>query len=117
MRWTSEVRRGAGPGQSGAVLHFNLTKGFPYSDQRFRQAVAYAVDREDLVKRILLGGGQVAMIGVIQPSNSPWIAPDLPTYRRDVAKAKALLDQAGLRTLTATGSATCPTGRPSSPRS
>ncbi|MGI8426105.1 MAG: ABC transporter substrate-binding protein [Actinomycetota bacterium] len=35
-----------------SALYFNLRKGRPLADRRFRQAVAYAVNREDLVKRI-----------------------------------------------------------------
>jgi ABC-type transport system substrate-binding protein len=100
-----------GSGQSGAVLHFNLAKGFPYSDPRVRQGIAYAIDREDLVKRILLGGGEVGMMGMIQPSNSRWIAPGLPTYRRDAATAKALFDQAGLRDVDGDGFRDLPDGQ------
>ncbi len=100
------------PGVSGAILHFNITKGFPYNDTRFRQAIAYAVDREDLVKRILLGGGEVGMMGMLEPSNSPWIDPSMPSYERDVAKAKALLDQAGVKDANGDGIRDLPDGQP-----
>ena len=109
-----EIRYGqvSAPGVSGAILHFNFTKGFPYTDVRFRQAFAYAIDREDLVKRILLGGGEVGMMGMLEPSNSPWIPPRLPTYQRDVARAKALFDQAGLRDADGDGVRDLPDGQP-----
>jgi peptide/nickel transport system substrate-binding protein len=83
------------PGAWNRVLHFNLTKGFPFNDKAFRQAVAYAVDRQDLVKRALLGNGEPGSAGALAPSN-PWLAPDLPAYNVDVVRAKALLDGIGL---------------------
>jgi peptide/nickel transport system substrate-binding protein len=102
-------------GTGGTILHFNLTKGFPYDNKQFRQAFAYAIDRKDLVRRILLGRGEPAMTGLLQPSDSPWIAPNLPTYDRDVVKAKALLDQAGLRDLNGDGIRDMPNGDPFRP--
>jgi peptide/nickel transport system substrate-binding protein len=84
------------PGEANRSLHFNLTRGFPFDDKRFRQAVAYAVDRADLVKRILFGRGEVGSAGNLAPSH-PSVATDLPTYATDLAKAKALLDEIGLR--------------------
>jgi peptide/nickel transport system substrate-binding protein len=77
------------PGQVGRALHFNMKLGFPFSDVRFRQAVAYTVDRPDLVKRIMLGRGEVGNLGVVEPSNSPFFAKDTATYPLDLTKAKA----------------------------
>jgi peptide/nickel transport system substrate-binding protein len=75
------------------ALHFNLARGFPYNDKRFRQAVAYAIDRIDMVKRILFGRGVPGSAGSLAPS-SPWAAPGLPTYDHDPARARALLLEA-----------------------
>ena len=36
------------PGELNRALHFNLAKGFPFDDKRFRQAMAFAIDRKDL---------------------------------------------------------------------
>ena len=38
-----------GPCDWMLALHFNLSKGFPYDRKEFRQAVAYALDRKDMV--------------------------------------------------------------------
>ena len=84
------------PGAWNRVLHFNLTKGFPYDNKSFRQAVAYAIDRNDLVKRVLLGNGEAGTMGALGPTN-PWVAPGLPAFDPDLAKAKALLDSIGMR--------------------
>lgn len=97
------------PGESNTALHFNLTRGFPFDDKRFRQAVAYAVDRADLVKRILIGNGEPGNPGNVAPS-SPWLAPGLPAYARDLVKARALLDEAGLRDVNGDGMRELPDG-------
>lgn len=83
------------PGEWSRVLHFNLAKGFPFDDTRFRQAVAYAIDRRDLLDRILFGRGEIGSMGGLAPSH-PWVAPDLPAYGHDPGKAMALLDEIGL---------------------
>jgi len=97
------------PGEWNRALHFNLSRGFPYDDVRFRQAVAYTVDRKDLVKRILLGNGAPGSMGDLAPSN-PFAAVGLPAYDRDLAKARALLDEAGLRDANGDGVRDLPDG-------
>jgi peptide/nickel transport system substrate-binding protein len=97
------------PGEANRALHFNLTKGFPFDDTRFRQAVAYAVDRADLVKRILFGRGEVGSSGNLAPSHA-YVAADLPTYAKDVAKARALLEEIGLRDTNGDGIRELPDG-------
>jgi peptide/nickel transport system substrate-binding protein len=85
-----------GSGDWNLALHFNLNKGFPYSDLRFRQAIAYAIDRKDLVKRLLLGRGEPGSAGGLAPDH-PFAANDLPLYDLNIAKATALLDEIGLK--------------------
>jgi peptide/nickel transport system substrate-binding protein len=65
----------------------------PFDDNRVREAMKYVVDREK-VKRLVVGGrGQ---IGGDNPV-APWVryALDEPVRKRDIAKAKALLAEAG----------------------
>jgi peptide/nickel transport system substrate-binding protein len=102
------------PGESTTAIHFNVTRGVPFDDKRFRQAVAYTVDRNDMVKRILLGDGEPGFMGNVAAS-SPWAAPDLPAYNRDVAKAKALLDEIGLKDANGDGVRDLPTGEAFAP--
>ena len=78
------------------ALHINLSKGFPYDRTEFRQAVAYALDRKDMVNRLLQGRGEPASVGGLTPGH-PLLAPDLPTYDRDVPRAKSLLDGLGMK--------------------
>ena len=83
------------PGEWNRALHFNMTRGFPYTERAFRQAVAYAINRPELVKRILFGRGRPGSLGGLAPSH-PWLAPKLPSYAYSPARARRLLTQAGL---------------------
>jgi ABC-type transport system substrate-binding protein len=69
----------------------NLAK--PFNDKRVRQALNYAVNKDRLVQ--LLNGRAVTSHGVIPPPLAGYDAK-APGYAHDVAKAKALLAQAGL---------------------
>jgi peptide/nickel transport system substrate-binding protein len=69
---------------------------WPFSDRRFRAAFMHAMDREFLVKAINFGQGKVAT-GPI-PSTAPYYdRKALTLYPHDPARAKALLDEMGLR--------------------
>jgi peptide/nickel transport system substrate-binding protein len=76
--------------------------------------VAYTVDRNDMVKRILLGNGEPGFMGNVAAS-AQFAAPDLPTYNRDIAKSKALLDEAGLKDVTGDGVRDLPSGEAFAP--
>jgi len=67
------------PGELNRALHFNLAKGFPFDDKRFRQAVAFAVDRKDLVNRVLFGRGEPGSSGGLAPTNATWPRTCPPT--------------------------------------
>ncbi|MDP8971534.1 MAG: ABC transporter substrate-binding protein [Actinomycetota bacterium] len=82
-------------GDWNLALHFNLAKGFPYNDVRFRHAVAYAIDRQDLVDRILFGRGKVGSTGGLAPAH-PFTIQGLPDYAHNPAEARRLLDELGL---------------------
>ncbi len=98
-----------GPSDWTRALHFNLKKGFPYDNVQFRQAIDYAIDRRDLVSRILFGRGLPGSSGWLAPS-APDFAPGLPAYEHNVALAESLLDQAGLKAPAGGGMRTLPGG-------
>jgi ABC-type transport system substrate-binding protein len=81
------------PGVNVSYLLFNVTAE-PLSDARVRQAVAYAIDREAIVKQLLLGQARVA--NSILPEQSWAYAPG-QVYNFDPAKAKQILDDAGYK--------------------
>jgi peptide/nickel transport system substrate-binding protein len=68
-----------------------------FSDARVRQAMAYGLDRETLLKTVMRGKGSVAN-GPISPPMD-WAYPkDQQPYPYDVDKAKQLLKDAGCTT-------------------
>ena len=63
-------------------------------DKRFRQALQYAINCEEIVKQIQMGYGQCAVVGV--PLGAAGVPADLKPYPYDPAKAKQLLKEAGM---------------------
>lgn len=83
------------PGEWTMALKYNMSKA-PFNDARFRKAVAYAINMQDLVDRVVLGQGVVGSQGWTTMANS-WHNPNITAYKYDLAKAKALLDEMGLK--------------------
>jgi peptide/nickel transport system substrate-binding protein len=75
------------------LLTFNCSQP-PLNDVRVRQAIAYAVDREGMIRDLLLGQGKIAHS--ILPEES-WAYHAGQIYSFDLSMAKKLLDEAGLR--------------------
>lgn len=63
------------------------------SDVRVRQAISYAIDRQEFVDIIMEGRGEVATSFI--PSTIPGWNEDVHPYPRDLEKAKELLAEAG----------------------
>ena len=77
------------------VMELNQRR-WPFSDRRFRAAFLHAVDREFLVKAINFGFGKVAHSPI--PSMVPYHDDKVLTkYHYDPDKARALLDEMGLK--------------------
>ncbi|MFP5362364.1 MAG: ABC transporter substrate-binding protein [Thermoleophilia bacterium] len=76
-------------------LIFNLSRGGPPADVRFRRACALAIDRGAIVQRLLGGHGEPGNPGFL-PRDHPFHA-DVEQYAFDRAAAERLLDDAGYR--------------------
>jgi peptide/nickel transport system substrate-binding protein len=74
-------------------LAFNTGSDGPLADKRVRQAIAYAIDKEFILKAIMVGLSQEAKTG-IHPG-SPLYNENVEAYEVDLEKANALLDEAG----------------------
>jgi peptide/nickel transport system substrate-binding protein len=73
-------------------IDFNLDNPI-LQDKRVRQALIYAIDREAIGKQ-LYEGRQLVASSMVNPLD--WVYdPATPSYKRDSAKAGALLDEAG----------------------
>ncbi|MCW8892310.1 MAG: peptide-binding protein [Deltaproteobacteria bacterium] len=73
-------------------LGYNLKKPL-FQDKRVRQALSYAIDKQEIIDGVLLGYG-VAATGPYKPDT--WVYnPDVPKYGYNPVKAKQLLAEAG----------------------
>ena len=81
-------------GNGYTYLGFNLKKP-PFNDIRVRQALNYAIDKDEVIKGVLLGLGE--------PISSPykpgtrWNNPNLSPYPYNPSKALGLLQEAGFK--------------------
>ena len=78
-------------GSNVSLLTINTTSP-PLDNVKVRQAIAHAIDRESLIKSLLLGFGKLAHS--IIPDES-WAYTPGQTYAYDPATSKRLLDEAG----------------------
>jgi peptide/nickel transport system substrate-binding protein len=79
-------------GNSYTFLGFNL-KRKPFDDKRVRQAINYAIDKQELIDGVLLGLGE-PVASPYKPGTR-WSNPKLRPYPHDLEKAKQLLKEAG----------------------
>jgi peptide/nickel transport system substrate-binding protein len=71
------------------------TKKYPFSLKEFRQALAYAIDKNDLVARVLQGYGDVVDAPGGVPGLAFWYNQDVTKYPYNPDKAKQMLDSLG----------------------
>ena len=75
-------------------LLFNVTSG-PFANAKVRQAVGYAIERQDVVDAAFAGRGE-PLYGLPNPQGSPFDLSDpAHEWSFDIEKAKALLAEAG----------------------
>ena len=74
------------------MLGLNMDIYEELRDQRVRQALNYAIDREELVDALAFGNQDLQMVNVV---NSPNNNPNLDPYPFDLEKARELLAEAG----------------------
>ena len=79
-------------GNSYTYLGFNL-KRQPFNDVRVRQAINYAIDKQEIIDGVLLGLGE-PVASPYKPGTR-WSNPNLKPYPYSTQKALALLKEAG----------------------
>lgn len=75
-----------------AYLGFNLLDP-RFQDRRVRQAIAHAIDKQEIIDGVLLGLGRPA-VGPYKPGTW-WYKADVKTFPFDPERAKALLAEVG----------------------
>ena len=81
------------PAFNVGYVGFNTAKP-PFDNPKIRQAIAFALNREALVKAKYPPGAEVAK--QFMPPTLFGYAKDVPEYKYDVAKAKALIAESGI---------------------
>jgi len=66
----------------------------PFSDKRFRHALAHAIDRQAMVDKAHRGVGSPASFGLLSPDH-PFYNPNTPDYPPDPAEARKILASLG----------------------
>jgi peptide/nickel transport system substrate-binding protein len=76
------------------VAHLGVNTTDPLlKDVKIRQAIAYGIDRDALIRDLFLGQAKPANSAL--PTNQWAYEPNLPSYNYNPEKAKQLLDEAG----------------------
>lgn len=66
----------------------------PFDEKRFRQALAYAIDRQEIINKSQRGFGSVASYGLLSVDHEMY-NPNTPTYPFDPHKARTLIESIG----------------------
>jgi peptide/nickel transport system substrate-binding protein len=99
LRKDSDLDVMTGEGTNYQYIALNVTDPV-FSDVRVRKAIAYAIDREQIVKYLLRDQARLAT-GVIPPNNWAY-EPNVTTYSYDPERARQLLKEAGRENLSFT---------------
>src|SRR5205823_3646092 len=95
LRKEDGVTLDAKPSPNYNLLFVN-TKRKPFDNVKVRQAMSYAIDRQQIIDAVALGEGEPT--GPIAPALTQYALPvsQYPSYKRDVDKAKQLLQEANV---------------------
>jgi len=98
--WVEQIRSGKlkglstveAPYASFHQLVFNVTIP-PFNNKKFRQAIAYALDKKEILQATFFGFGAIA--DQKYPAGHAWYIKGVPTPSTDLNKARALLAESG----------------------
>ena len=66
-----------------------------FRNTKFRQAIAYAIDRDAIIKSVY-SGRAIPNYGYVTPGDKKWFNPNIKQYPLDPAKALGLLKEIGI---------------------
>ncbi len=76
-------------------LGFNL-KGYPFKDEGFRRAIAYSINKEELINTVLKGG---RVSTGVYPAGTWYYNPAIKPYGYEPERARELLKKLGIESL------------------
>lgn len=79
------------PGFWGYRLMFNMDSNPQFKDKVLRQAIAYAIDKDELIEKVARGAAKPASAGYI-PIDHRWYNKKVRKYDFNLDKSKKLLD-------------------------
>ncbi|GHC78950.1 ABC transporter substrate-binding protein [Limoniibacter endophyticus] len=80
---------------AGQYQAFLNTRSGPLSHKRVRQALYFAMDRQELLEKAGFGHGVVSKGGGLSSELPIFYTDQVPQYQHDVARANEMLDEAG----------------------
>jgi peptide/nickel transport system substrate-binding protein len=92
LKSDDSIRLAITPSNDYWYLALNQAKA-PWNDVRVRQAIAYGIDRDAIVKATSYGTAAANQLAI--PKGNPWFTP-YDRYSYDTTKAKQLLRDAGI---------------------
>lgn len=114
--YTVELAPGLG---TNVFYAFNVTHKDPvlrqiFGDVRFREAMSIAIDREEINELVYLGQGEPMQATPAEPLTVAFVTEEQKRYRTeyDPERARALLDEMGLRDTDGDGVRERPDGKP-----
>ena len=99
------------PGTSVVTLLPNVREA-PFDSLEFRRALSLAIDREDMVTRLLRGFGQIASLGLMTPRTGEWFNAEVGYPEYDPEEAARILDGLGYADTDGDGVREMPDGSP-----
>ncbi len=102
FEWVKQVAEGKvkglhlvkAPYASFRRMVFNVAAP-PFNNKKMRQAIAYAIDKKELMQAAFFGYGEA--VDQRYPVDHSWFIEGFPPQSRDLAKATALLKEAGYK--------------------
>ncbi len=83
------------PALAGTMLTFNMRENELFQNKEFRQAIAHAIDKADMIAKIQRGLAKPGSPGIL-PIDHQYYNPNIVDYAYDPAKAVELLQEAGI---------------------
>lgn len=93
LKAMSNMAVAQGPLFATQMLTYDITRA-PFNRLEVRQAMALAIDRQDIIDTVFLGAGTIGSLGWIHPASPVFNQEVTTTY--DLAQAQQILEEAGI---------------------